>query len=77
MKVHKDSHNKFDSVNATIGLGDYQDGGLWIHDDNVGEDGIRKKLPNGSYGCGKVHDTRHKIVKFNPKVYHSVEKWGG
>ena len=77
MKVHKDSHNKFDSVNATIGLGDYQDGGLWIHDDDVGQDGIRKKLPNGFYVSGKVHDTRHKLVKFNPKVYHSVEKWGG
>ena len=35
------------------------------------------KLPDGSLVNGRILDTRHKLVKFNPKDYHCVEKWQG
>ena len=77
VKVHKDSRNKYESVNATIGLGDDQDGGFWVHEEGTVENGVRKKLPDGSFGSGQIFDTRNKLVKFDLKVYHSVEEWGG
>ena len=32
VKVHKDIHNKSDTTNVTMSLGNFEGGGLWIHD---------------------------------------------
>ena len=70
VKVHKDARNKYDSVNFSIGLGDYREGGIWINDDNAQGDGVRKKLPDGSMGLGRIVDTKNKLVSFNPKDHY-------
>ena len=77
VKIHTDSHNKYDSVSFSLGLGDYNEGGIWIHDEGVQGDGVRKKLPNGTIGLGRTTDTKCKLVKFNPKDYLCLEKWEG
>ena len=37
------------------------------------DDCVQKKLPDGSFGKGHVHDSRHKLVRFDPKTFHCVE----
>ena len=77
VKIHTVSHNKYDSVSFSVGLGDYSEDGIGNHDEGVQGDGVRKKLPNGTMGLGRIMDTKRKLVKFNPKDYLCLEKWEG
>ena len=80
IKVHKDVNNHKDHLNVTIAVGEFSNGGLWIHDPNAMKtdknylevkDSVGTKLP------GMVHDSHNKIVVFDPKTSHFVRPWKG
>ena len=80
VKVHKDIHNKSDTTNVTMTLGDFEGGGLWIHDPSLseGDEGaVKRQLPDGSYGHGRIEQGKGKLVTFDPKTFHRVEPWKG
>ena len=80
IKVHKDIHNKTDTTNVTMSMGDFQGGGLWIHDKDLREgDGqaVKRKLPDGNFAYGKILEEKGKLITFNPKSFHRVEPWKG
>ena len=80
VKVHKDIHNKTDTTNVNMSLGDFEGGGLWVHDGdlNEGDEGaIQRKLPDGTFACGRITEGKGKLITFDPKSFHRVEPWKG
>ena len=63
-----------------MSMGDFQGGGLWIHDKDLREgDGqaVKRKLPDGNFAYGKILEEKGKLITFNPKSFHRVEPWKG
>ena len=78
VKVHKNIHNKTDTTNVTMSLGDFKGGGLWIHDGDLGADdegAIKRKLPDGTFAYGRISEEKGKLVTFDPNSFHRVEPW--
>ena len=80
--MHRDNHNDDQYSNVLVGLGKYTQGGLWIQSSgNEKAAGrpqeVQKELPNGEVVSGSVRETRHRVVTFNPKLWHETQPWKG
>ena len=60
---HRDHHNLKDTLNLIHGIGDYQDGGLWLEGDppNPGMLRVRRRLQDGSMAKGYVVATEKQV----------------
>ncbi|CAE7324282.1 RE1, partial [Symbiodinium necroappetens] len=78
-EMHADSHNRSESVNVSYGLGDYEDGGIWVHQPPVepSEPAAWRRGEGGRRLRGKVLPTRGRLIQFSPKVLHKTEPWMG
>ena len=77
--IHRDIHNDPLYPNRLIGLGEYEDGGLWVETPGEIEEGgaWRKVSKDGRLVYGQVQATRHRLVTFPPKAWHGPEAWKG
>ena len=76
--LHKDNNNMTGSTNYIHGVGDYQQGGLWIHGEPPPGVAIaRRQQEDGTFLRGYVLPTRGKIVAFDPKTKHGTQAWTG
>ena len=78
-RTHRDVHNDERYPNLLIGLGDYNQGELWIESNGSQESSlVDRAIPSvASPVRGTLHPTRHQLVKFNPKLWHGPEAWTG
>ena len=79
---HKDVHNLSSSTNWTISFGDFTNGRLWLECDPkskvIGDNDFHETiLADGTRARGLMHDSRHRMTSFSPKVRHAVEHWTG
>ena len=76
---HRDHHNLKDTLNLIHGIGDYEDGGLWLEGDppNPGMPRVRRRLQDGSMAKGYVMPTRGQFVFFSPEQRHATQAWRG
>ncbi|CAE7329699.1 GIP, partial [Symbiodinium microadriaticum] len=76
---HRDHHNLKNSSNLIHGVGDYEDGGLWLEGEppHVGIPCTRRRLPDGHQVKGYVLPTRGKFVFFDPEQRHATQAWRG
>ena len=74
---HRDFHNAKNSTNYLVGVGPYDNGGLWTAGYSSRQPMKRRKTPDGRLRDGFVQPTRHQIVCFDPDVWHASEKWSG
>ncbi|CAE7887494.1 unnamed protein product, partial [Symbiodinium microadriaticum] len=76
---HRDHHNLKNSSNLIHGVGDYEDGGLWLEGEppHAGIPCARRRLPDGHQVKGYVLPTRGKFVFFDPEQRHATQAWRG
>ena len=77
-RPHVDTNNYGPSL--ILGLGDYQGGELWVHND-LGEDPVSitervTKYPVGTY-YGSYHDLHGKLTEFDGRLLHAVKDFTG
>ena len=78
--VHADVHNLWGSANLSISLGPFSGGELWLE---VSEDEASKaptrwvNMPTGEQVPGVVVNSRHRMIRFCPKLRHAVLPWTG
>ena len=81
VRVHLDANNCPSSSNFTGSFGQYTGGQLWCElseTDNSSTGAIRwRSRPNGQRVAGRFHDTRHRFLEFNPKLFHATDRWTG
>ena len=81
LPVHRDCHNSPEHPNASIGFGEYRDGGLWIEgkESLCGRKGRVSIRTNGHGEVieGSEYDIRMKPVVFSPKSWHGSCAWSG
>ena len=81
LPMHRDVNNDPNYDNHSIGLGNFQHGGLWIQTPQasnlVTATGQRRQLPSGEWATGQVHDIKGRVVRFSPKLWHETQKWTG
>ena len=78
--MHRDVNNDETYNNHSIGLGDFQHGGLWVQataDAPSTGHRLQRQLPSGEWCEGRVHELRGRVVKFSPKLWHESQKWTG
>ena len=76
--LHRDVNNVGQS--ATITFGNFRGGKLWLEDADQGPAGatVKKKSgPREQMLLGREHNTRHRLLMFNPKKWHEVNPWKG
>ena len=86
MPTHRDVHNQANQPNVVIGLGKYEQGGLWVQETvqakEMGITGISqgpleaRTTPHGEVIWGRSHKTRGQVVEFPPKAWHETEERG-
>ena len=87
MPMHRDVHNQVNQPNVVIGLGKYEQGGLWVQETvqakEMGITGVSqgpleaRTTPHGEVIWGRSHETRGQVVEFPPKAWHETEEWSG
>ena len=81
LPLHTDRHNVAECDNCLIGLGKYSAGGLWVQHSLAKapdhQNQSIKKLPNGKECWGTNHETRHRVARFRPHLWHATEPWEG
>ena len=88
MPMHRDVNNLATQPNIVLGMGQYDNGGLWVQDtEQAREMGLNKedkpeqltarRTPHGEEVWGRVHPTRGQVVMFPPKAWHQTEEWSG
>ena len=77
--LHRDVHNYQASMNHVMPLTDFEDGNIWVQDDEVGEEQcVLKTLPNGKGVKGRILELKKgKITTFTPRQWHEVQPWTG
>ena len=84
-RLHRDVHNSGKSLNVTTSVGRYSGGSLWIEQKEVSQSGdhveqhpiTSRKTPQGLWVPGTLHNTRHRLHTFSPKLWHGVQGWKG
>ena len=79
LPVHRDVNNRQNFPNYLVGLGSYTGGELWVEGTSPEqpEATCPQVRADGSTLWGHTKPTRHRVVEFNPKVWHSSCKWEG
>ncbi|OLQ01621.1 hypothetical protein AK812_SmicGene15624 [Symbiodinium microadriaticum] len=79
LPVHRDVNNHQNFPNYLVGLGSYTGGELWVEGTSPEqpEATCPQVRADGSTLWGHTKPTRHRVVEFNPKVWHSSCKWEG
>ena len=77
--LHRDSHNFSGSRNYVLPLQDFENGSLWVQEDDVtDEECVEKALPNGKLLRGKCLEmVKGQAVSFSPRAWHEVQPWSG
>ena len=79
-KPHMDVHNVATSDNLSVSMGQFQGGELWL-EVPVNEVRYRKVewrvKGNGVQVPGRLLNTKHRLVVFNPKTTHATQPWQG
>ena len=77
--LHRDSHNYQYSKNYVLPLQHFEQGALWVQEDEVDDHNcVKKELPNGKIIRGRCLDMqRGKMVSFSPRLWHEVQPWQG
>ncbi|CAE7564255.1 unnamed protein product [Symbiodinium sp. CCMP2456] len=77
--LHRDSHNCKSSGNHVLPLQDFQQGALWVQDDDVEDKDCEVRvLPGGKVVRGKIIEMKKgKPVTFSPRSWHEVLPWKG
>ena len=87
MPLHKDVNNEARQPNLVVGLGDYEQGGLWVQETGQAKEmGLQngqqsvlcaRTTPTGEQVWGRVYETRKTLVELPPKAWHGTEPWTG
>ena len=77
--LHRDSHNYAGSRNYVLPLQNFENGSLWVQEDDVtDEECVEKALPNGKLLRGKCLEmVTGQAVSFSPRAWHEVQPWSG
>ena len=77
--MHRDVHNAPGTKNFLIGVTRYQHGGLWTEGPGTQsrQTQVEKTLPNGKTMLGHVAPTCQRVVVFDARGWHEVQKWQG
>ncbi|OLP85824.1 hypothetical protein AK812_SmicGene33144 [Symbiodinium microadriaticum] len=77
--LHRDSHNDASSKNMVVPLTSFENGHLWIQDDEVDEEeAVTKINPQGKVIKGKIMElTKGVATSFCPRAWHEVQPWSG
>ena len=77
--LHRDSHNCKISKNYVLPLQQFEQGSLWVQDEDVEErECVTKELPSGKVVRGRCLEMqRGKVVSFSPRLWHEVQPWQG
>ena len=76
---HRDHHNMKGTTNLIHGVGNYDQGGLWLEGEPPGPSlpRARRLLPDGSMAKGYILPTLNKFVYFSPEQRHATQAWKG
>ena len=87
MPLHRDVNNQANQPNLVLGVGQYEQGGLWVQETvQAKEMGLSqestgtltsKVTPHGETVWGRSHKTKDRVVEFPPKAWHETEEWRG
>ena len=81
LPMHRDVNNDPIYDNHSIGLGNFQHGGLWIQTPSSASSatvtGRQRQLPSGEWATGQVRELKGRVVRFSPKLWHETQKWIG
>ena len=80
LPVHRDVNNSSTHSNYLIGVGSYKGGELWTHNPQLSEQSqhaLTQVHPDGRQLLGEARATRHRVVEFDPKVWHATCPWTG
>ena len=87
MPLHRDVNNQASQPNLVLGVGQYEQGGLWVQETvQAKEMGLSqesagiltsKVTPHGETVWGRSHKTKDRVVEFPPKAWHETEEWRG
>ena len=72
VRPHKDVNNI--GLNYSIAIGSFKGGDLWVEDEN-GD--VPLQVRPGESRIGRIYKHRDRMNVFNPKKFHSVDKWNG
>ncbi|CAE7551950.1 RE1 [Symbiodinium sp. KB8] len=77
--LHRDVHNDQNTVNMVLPLTEFDQGGIWIQDDEVEEENCMKRItPNGKEVKGRVLElSKGTATSFDPRGWHEVQPWQG
>ena len=75
---HRDYHNAKGLPSVLIGMGNYENGGLWQQGEPPpGIASSRRLVPGRGYVKGYVRPTFHRVIHFDPHQVHAAQSWKG
>ena len=77
--MHRDVHNEPHTKNYLIGVTKYQQGDLWVEGLSLQSKSkpVWRTLPNGKSQAGYLQKTCQRLITFDARKWHAVQKWQG
>ena len=87
LPCHRDVNNLSEYPNLTLGVGQYQEGGIWVQENVMSTaagwdrdalpERVQRTTSKGEKLWGRIYPTRNRLVVFPPKAWHKTEPWKG